>query len=115
MLIDELHPWLPQKVTYAEVKLASADIVASDVDDSRGLPLLLGLLDLSAGADIDNPVTIFVGIASGIDGHLVIGEGVGRCDSILHHLQLARSLADLRLSSVIVHLLLALPLQVQVL
>ena len=77
------------RATYTENKLASADIVTFHVNVCCSFPLLLCLLEFSTGSDIDRPAIVLESIASSLDGHLVIGKGVGGRDSLLGHLQLA--------------------------
>ena len=78
--------------TYVDVKLSSAKVLTSGVDSSCDLPLALGLFDLTSGVEVDLPVIVVNKNAPTIEGHLVVGEGVGSGAIAMVDLQLALSL-----------------------
>ena len=78
--------------TYVDVKLSSAKVLTSGVDSSCDLPLALGLFDLTSGVEVDLPVIVVNKNAPTIEGHLVVGKGVGSSAIAVVDLQLALSL-----------------------
>lgn len=101
--------------TYVEGELGTAEVAALDVEGASDLPLLVGLLDLASSTDVDSPAIFIDGLALGVEGHLVVGKGVGGGAVAVVDLQLADGLLGLVSGEVVTDRLLDLSLHVQVL
>ena len=82
-------------MTYVHAHLGATEVLADDGKLSGALPLGLVLLGLTSTEEGDIPVSIIYDLTDGIEGGLVVGEGVGARAVAVVELELHVSLLDL--------------------
>ena len=82
-------------MTYVHAHLGATEVLANDGKLSGTLPLGLVLLGLTSTEEGDIPVSIIYDLTDGIEGGLVVGEGVGALAVAVVELELHVSLLDL--------------------